>query len=182
MKFLSENIEISILKQWLSDDFFEIWVHPQLVTGFNKKDLKTAEFKYIENHYNSCEETSDEYDVVITDYLSGCLTQDSFNLVNEISVKDFMSAVLYSITKLYSSYAAYPFAWNGAYLVRKDNLNFIFYEIYKEFYSLDTEHLKNILRVFCIELLSGHIDGLNSVNQDKYKEIEDYRTDKTYMY
>ncbi|MBU0302139.1 hypothetical protein KN523_18630, partial [Acinetobacter baumannii] len=105
MKFLSENIEISILKQWLSDDFFEIWVHPQLVTGFNKKDLKTAEFKYIENHYNSCEETSDEYDVVITDYLSGCLTQDSFNLVNEISVKDFMSAVLYSITKLYSSYA-----------------------------------------------------------------------------
>ncbi|KMV24741.1 hypothetical protein ACSR4G_18535 [Acinetobacter baumannii] len=44
------------------------------------------------------------------------------------------------------------------------------------------EHLKNILRVFCIELLSGHIDGLNSVNQDKYKEIEDYRTDETYMY
>lgn len=33
MKFLSENIEISILKQWLSDDFFEVWVHPQLVTG-----------------------------------------------------------------------------------------------------------------------------------------------------
>ncbi len=39
-----------------------------------------------------------------------------------------------------------------------------------------------MLRVFCIELLSDYIDGLNRVNHDKYKEIENYRTDNTYMY
>ncbi|MFW2151061.1 hypothetical protein [Acinetobacter gyllenbergii] len=182
MKFLNEKIEISTLKEWLSDEFFEVWVHPRLVTGFEKKDIDTAELKYIENHYNSSEEISDDYEVVITDYLSGCLTQDSFNLVNEIYIKDFISAVLYLITKLYFSYAAYPLAWNGIYLVNKDNLDFVFYEIYEEFYSLDNNHLRNMLRVFCIELLGSYADGLNGENQNMYKEIEGYRTDNTYMY
>jgi hypothetical protein len=185
MKYFNHNIELMEIKKLNEDEKFEFWVHPKYVIGFNKKDLLNfnSERNYINNHYNN--EEVESPDVVIVDYLTSCLKADQYqNESNGYFIKytDMLDAVFFLIKELFSSKASYPFAWWGEYLIDSDNCNRVFEIIFDEFKQSENNHVKNLLRIFCIELLSGKSRELNEKNNLNFKKIEEFQTENTSMY
>jgi hypothetical protein len=182
MKILNENINLFELKKLTEDEDYNFWVHPKFITGFKKRNLNTAENEYIKQHIENIGNDENDYQVIITSYLCGCLTKDSFEESSSIPVKEFISSAIYLIKDLYSSRTAYPFAWNGSYLIDKSNVNYVFLEIYKGFSVVEDNHIKNLLRVFCLELLNNFYDELSDNNKELYETIKLFITKNTYMY
>ena len=185
MKYFNHNIELMEIKKLNEDEKFEFWVHPKYVIGFNKKDLLyfNSERNYIDNHYNN--EEIESPDVVIVDYLTSCLKTDQYrNEYNGYFIKytDMLDAVFFLIKELFSSKASYPFAWWGEYLIESDNCNQVFEIIFDEFNQSKNNHVKNLLRIFCIELLSSKSIYLNEKNNLNLKKIEEFKTANTFMY
>lgn len=120
--------------------------------------------------------------MLITTYLTGCLRKDHYDNNKNISVEDFISAALYLLTELYSTHTAYPLAWGGYYLINNNSLDLVLGEIYIDFQKNSHDHVKNLLRVFCIELLDVFEGKFERQNQQKYEEIKAFKTDNTYMY
>lgn len=182
MIILNEYVDLVMLKKLTESEEFNFWIHPRYVTGFEVKDVEESERNYIDSHNSILVDDESGYEMVITYYLTGCLIKDSFQSDFKIPYMDFISAGLYLISDLYSTHTAYPFAWNGSYLINENNCARVFLEINKIFHQVENNHVKNLLRVFCVELLDEFCEFLGLNEKLKYNEIKDFKTEFTYMY
>ncbi|TCM61169.1 hypothetical protein EC844_12922 [Acinetobacter calcoaceticus] len=186
MKYFNSDITLGEIIKFNEEENFTLWVHPKYVIGFDKDELLilNSEINYINNHYSS-EDVVESPDIVVVDYLTSCLKFDQFNTENNnyfIKCFDMVNAAIYLIINLISSKTSYPFAWWGGYLINIENCNEVFNVIFKSFVETKSNHVKNLLRIFCIELLDNFLQNFHIKNQIRYKDIQQFETDTTYMY
>ena len=187
MKFLNKPIDIIEVSRLLEDEIFEYWIEPKYIVGFNKDELKKhAEKRFLERHDNLDFERALDIDEIITEYLIGCLSKDAFlNLEKEVkflNCNNVIDAARYMINELGSSTVCYNYTTFSRYLINGSNVNNIFKEIYKYFEEENNTHLKNIWRIFNIELLAYNLNDLSDINMVSYNSMVNFKSKNTCMY
>lgn len=187
MKFLNKQIDINEVNYLLEEEIFDYWIDPRNIVDFNKVDFKNnAELKFFERRNNIDFERDLESDEIITEYLIGCLSKDAFTNQEQgvifLNYKNVIDAAVYMINELGSSTICYNYTTFSRYLINENNVNEVLEMVYKYFEEQSDLHLKNIWRIFDIELIAYNLDELNERSKIIYTKIKEFKTDNTYMY